>query len=96
MTFEGEAYLINPVSSYSWNFNSDGAPEITGANSKVVAQYQNPGLYFPRVTVMDTQGNAYTETAIVNILIFDGMDVLLRSKWERMKSELSSREIEGP
>lgn len=93
VTFEAEAYLPNPVASYSWDFNGDGTPEITGVNSKVVAQYQNPGLYFPRVTVTDTQGNAYTESTIVNIFSFEEMDTLLKSKWEGMKGTLSQGNI---
>ena len=95
VNFEAEAYLPNPAASYSWDFNGDGTPEITGANSKVAAQYQNPGLYFPRVTVIDTQGNAYTENTIVNIFSFEEMDALLRSKWEGMKGTLSQGDIEG-
>ena len=94
ITFEAEAYLPNPIASYSWDFNGDGAPEITGVNSKVVAQYQNPGLYFPRVTVTDTQGNAYTESTIVNIFSLEEMDALLRSKWEGMKGAMINRDVE--
>ena len=94
VTFEAEAYLPNPVASYSWDFNGDGTPEITGVNSKVVAQYQNPGLYFPRVTVTDTQGNSYAETHDCS------MSFLLRkwmpyseSKWEGMKGALGQGSI---
>jgi hypothetical protein len=93
VTFEAEAYLPNPVASYSWDFNGDGTPEITGASSKVAAQYQNPGLYFPRVTVSDGQGNTYTETTTVNVLSREEMDGLLRSKWEGMKVALGQGNI---
>jgi hypothetical protein len=95
VAFEAAAYLVNPVSSYSWDFNGDGAPEITGTESRIVAQYQYPGLYFPRVTVSDTQGNVYTEMTVVNILSREEMDALLRSKWEGMRSRLSIGNIEG-
>ena len=93
VTFEAEAYLLNPVSSYSWDFNGDGIPEITGIESTVIAQYQSPGLYFPRVTVTDNQGNTYTETTMVNVLSRDEMDALLRSKWEGMKGALGQGNI---
>jgi hypothetical protein len=95
VTFEAEAYLPNPVVRYSWDFNGDGVSEITGPNPTATAQYQHPGLYFPRVTVTDTQGNVYTESTIVHILSGEEMDALLRSKWEGMKSKLSSGDIEG-
>jgi len=95
VTFEAEAYLPYPVSSYSWDFNGDGAPEITVPDPQVIAQYQYPGLYFPRVTVTDNQGNVYTETTIVNVLSREEMDALLRSKWEGMKGALSQGDIES-
>ncbi|MCJ7782579.1 MAG: Ig-like domain-containing protein, partial [Desulfobacterales bacterium] len=93
VTFEAEAYLVNPVSSYSWDFNGDGTPEITGTEATVIAQYQLPGIYFPRVTVTDNQGNIYTETTVVHVLSREEMDALLRSKWEGMKALLSQANI---
>lgn len=93
VTFEAEAYLANPVSSYSWDFNGDGTAEITGTDAQVITQYQYPGLYFPRVTVTDTQGNAYTETTIVQVLSREEIDALLRSKWEGMKTGLFNKDI---
>jgi len=95
VTFEAGAYLVNPVSSYSWDFNGDGMPEIIGTEASITAQYQYPGLYYPRVTVTDTQGNAYTETTIVHVLSREEIDVLLRAKWEGMGSKLSIGDIEG-
>ncbi len=95
VTFEAEAYLLNPVSNYSWDFDGDGIPEITGTEATVIAQYQYPGLFFPRVAVTDTQGNIYTETTIVNVLSREEVDALLRSKWEGMRSRLLSGDIEG-
>jgi hypothetical protein len=95
VTFEAEAYLPNPVATYSWDFNGDGTPEITGTEATVIAQYQFPGIYFPRVMVTDNQGNVYTETTLVNILSREEMDALLRSKWEGMKGALIQGDIEG-
>jgi len=94
-TFEATAYLVNPVSSYFWDFNGDGTPEITGTEATVMAQYQYPGLYFPKVTVTDTQGNVYTETTLINVLSREEIDALLRAKWEGMKSALVQGNIEG-
>ena len=95
VTFEAEAYLANPVSSYSWDFNGDGVAEITGTDVQVIAQYQYPGIYFPRVTVTDNQGNTFTETTLVSILSREEMDALLRSKWEGMKIALYNKDIIG-
>jgi hypothetical protein len=59
----------------------------------VIAQFQFPGIYFPRVTVTDDQGNAYTETTLVNVLSREEMDTLLRAKWEGMKAKLFNKDI---
>ncbi len=61
---------------------------------KVTSTSSVLALYFPSVTVTDTQGNAYTETTIVNILSFEEMDALLRSKWEGMKGAMINRDVE--
>ena len=95
VTFEAEAYFTNPVSGYSWDFDGDGTSEITGTEATVIAQYQYPGLYFPRLTVTDTQGNTYSETTLVNVLSREEMDALLKSKWEGVRSALLSGDIEG-
>jgi hypothetical protein len=89
VTFEVQVSLLNPVSSCSWDFNGDGTPEIVGTEASVTAQYQYPGLYFPKVSVTDTQGNVYTETTVVHVLSREEMDALLKSRWEGMKTALS-------
>ncbi|MGQ9645159.1 MAG: Ig-like domain-containing protein [Thermodesulfobacteriota bacterium] len=93
VTFEAEAYLPNPVSGYSWDFDGDGMDEVTGPEARVAASYQSPGIYFPRVTVTDSQGNAYTEDILVNILSRQEVDILLKSKWEGMKTGLFNKDI---
>jgi hypothetical protein len=95
VTFEAKAYLANPVSSYSWDFNGDGTPEIIGTEATIIAQYQYPGLYFPRVTVTDTQRNIYMETTVVHVHSSEEMDALLKSKWGEMRTRLASGDIEG-
>ncbi len=86
---------MNPVASYSWDLNGDGTPEITGPEATVIAQYQFPGIYFPRVTVTDSQGNTYIEATMVNVLSREEMDALLRSKWDGMKVALLSGNMEA-
>ena len=93
VTFEAEAYFPNPVSGYSWDFDGDGMVEVTGPEATVAASYQSPGIYFPRVTVTDSQGNAYTEDILVNILSRQEVDILLKSKWEGMKTGLFNKDI---
>ncbi len=88
--FEAEVSIPNPVSNYTWDLNGDGTAEQTGATlSKLTANYQNVGLYFPKVTIIDNQGNTYEETAIINVLSREEMDALLKGKWTSMIDALN-------
>jgi len=94
ITFEAEALLGNPVASYSWDFDGDGVFEITGAEAKIINTYRDPGFYFPRVVVMDSQGNRYEESTLVHIVAREEVEPIFRSKWEAMKSALINGDIE--
>jgi len=94
VTFEAAAYLVHPVSSYSWDFDGDGMPEATGREPSIPAQYQDPGIYYPRVVITDNQGNTYSETTLVHVLSREEMDRLLRAKWEGMKGALLNGDME--
>lgn len=90
-TLEADASLPNPVSTYAWDTNGDGTAEQAGKDlSKITASYQAPGLYFPKVTITDSQNNVYTETTIVNVRSKDVMDAIFKRKWEGMKGALVS------
>jgi hypothetical protein len=95
VVFQAEAYLQNSVISCSWDFDGDGIPEIVGTDLQITGQYQSPGLYFPRVTLTDDQGNTFTETGMVNVLSREEMDSLLRFKWEGMKGRLLEGDVDG-
>jgi len=95
VTLEAEAYLENPVASYSWDLNGDGVAEITGVAPSVIWEYQFPGIYIPKVTITDNQGNACTETTLVHVLLGEEIDALLRSKWEGMKAALSQGDVDN-
>ena len=95
VTFEAEPSIQNPVSNYAWDLNGDGTPEQTGPTlSKLTTQYQNSGLYFPKVTITDTEGNTYEETTMINVLSKVEMDALLKGKWEGMKEALGQGKVE--
>lgn len=96
VTLEAEANISNSISNYQWDLNGDGIIDQQGGGlSKITASYQYSGLYFPKVTVTDTQGNTYTETAIVNVLSKEEMDALLKGKWEGMRGKLATGDVEG-
>jgi hypothetical protein len=93
---EVEANLSAPIAQYAWDFDGDGTAEQSGANlSTVTAQYRQPGLYFPRLTITDAQGATFSETTVVNVMSVEEMDAIFKAKWNRMTKSLSAGEIEA-
>jgi len=96
VTFEAEVSLPNSVTNYSWDFDGDGIEDINTTDPIVTGwYYQYTGGYFPTVTATDTLGNTYTATTVVYVLDRDWMDMLLKSKWEGMKTALMNGDVEG-
>lgn len=94
ITLETSTSLPSPAARYDWDFDGNGTMEQSGSDLvKVIASYQAPGLYLPSVTVTDTLGNIYKDTAVVLILSQVEMDVLLQGKWADMQTALVSGDI---
>lgn len=92
---QAETNLSAPVALYAWDFEGDGIVEQSGANlSTVTAQYSQPGLYFPRLTVTDAQGASSSATTVVNVLRREEIDALLQGKWHEMQGSLRVGNVE--
>ena len=57
--------------------------------------YATPGLYFPRVRLVDAQGGVFTATAVVHVLDRAGLEVLLQVKWSALRDALSRSDVAG-
>src|SRR5206468_201824 len=57
--------------------------------------YTQPGLYFPTATISDASGTQSTVSTVINVLAKDQMDILLKGKWNAMKTALTGNDIEG-
>jgi hypothetical protein len=57
--------------------------------------YTAEGVYYPTVTVTDSEGNTYSDTIAITVLSRDEMDALLKGKWGDMKAALAEGDIEG-
>ncbi len=88
-TVKAEANISGTITSYSWDFDGDGRPEQITSLPEMTASYQYPGLYFPTVTVKDTNENAYTATVVVNVFDKTQVDTLLKGKWNGMKGAMT-------
>jgi hypothetical protein len=58
-----------------------------------MASYEQVGLYLTKVTVTDTAGNNYKDTAIVNVVDVTQMDNIFKPIWNGMKAALNNNDI---
>jgi len=81
--------------SYQMDFEGDGIIDYTGpAFEDISFTYNSEGVYYPTISVTDDQGNAYSDTIAITVMNKTEIDTLLKEKWEGMKGELSTHNIE--
>jgi fibronectin type 3 domain-containing protein len=87
--------IPNAVSIYQIDFEGDGVVDYTGSTFEDMSHtYTTEGIYYPTVTVTDTQGNTYSDAIAIVVLNKTEIDALLKDKWEGMKEKLQSGDIE--
>jgi hypothetical protein len=78
------------------DLEGNGSIDYTGTTfENIGATYPTEGIYYPTVTVTDTQGITYSDTIAIVVLNKDQLDALLKGKWEGMKGALSQGNIGG-
>lgn len=88
--------ISNPVKSYMWDFNGSGGNQLTCySHTDVTASYQQTGLYLATVTVTDTAGNTYKDTAIVNVVDAGVMSSMFSAIWNNTKTALANNDMPG-
>jgi len=82
--------LGGPVpTTIALDLQGDGTVDFTGSSLEgQTFTYTQSGLFFPKVTVADSQGNQVTASAIVQVDDRAALDALLQAKWTGMKDAL--------
>lgn len=90
ITFSIDTNISNPIASYKIDFEGDSVTDQeTTAPNNVNNTYDTPGIYYPIVSVTDSQGNTYTANIVVNVFSREEMDTLLKGKWGGVKGALA-------
>jgi len=91
VTFTTDEALPYPIVSYQLDADGNGVTDVESQTSPELSYaYANPGLYFPTLTAIDSEGNQLTATTMVNVLDQSVVDGLLRGKWTVMVGALSN------
>jgi len=76
----------------------DGNGTIDFAGPSLVGQtfiYAQPGVYFPKTTITDAQGNQFSATTVVQVFDGTAFATFLRSKWTAFRDALGRNDIDG-
>ena len=95
-TLDSTTHFDQSIAKYRWDFDGDGFTDAEGDTlSTVTPTYDKPGLYLPRLTVEDSQGNRFSDQIGVVVVTREEIDRLLTKQWSDMKSRLADRDVEG-
>jgi hypothetical protein len=93
--FMATAEMPEIVTTYQIDFEGDGIIDYEGSTFDNISHtYTSEGIYFPKLTVTDSQGNAYADSVDIVILSKTAVDTVLKAKWEGMKAALMAGNIE--
>lgn len=93
--FSVSTSIPNSVSTYQIDYEGDSIIDYTGTTFDNISHtYTTEGIFYPTVTVTDTQNNAYSDTIAIVVLSTTQLDALLRVKWEAMKTALANQDVE--
>jgi hypothetical protein len=93
--FSVSTELPSPAANYQFDFEGDGIIDYTGETFESINYtYTTEGIFYPMVTITDSEGNIYSDTIAVTVLNKAEIDTLLKSKWEGMKEALAKGDIE--
>ncbi|MCK7478870.1 MAG: carboxypeptidase-like regulatory domain-containing protein [Candidatus Moduliflexus flocculans] len=70
------------------DFEGDGLADYRGPLiDNILHSFDGAGVFFPTITITDSQGNQYSDTLAVVVLTKAELDAVLKGKWDGMKRE---------
>lgn len=80
--------LVTPAAGYHWNVTGATEPDVT-------VRFEQPGLYFPTVSVTDADGVRHEATAVVQVFDPQRLGPKLLAKWSAMRAALQGGRIDA-
>ena len=93
--FDIDVNFNNETSDIKIDFEGDGVIDLeTTTIEGITNTYYSVGLYYPVITVVDSNGNQYHATTVLNVLDVQQMDALFKSIWTGLKDKLAEGNAE--
>jgi hypothetical protein len=94
--FAVDAPLEDPILDIQWDLDGDGAADGGAPGAAEASKtYPFPGLYFPSVTVIDSKGNRFTSSSVVNVMDPGSLEGLIQGKLNEVRRALMEGEGES-
>jgi hypothetical protein len=78
------------------DFDGDGQTDFDGPTlDGRTFTYSTPGMFFPKVRVVDAQGAVFTATGLVQVLDPAALETLLQARWSGLRDALSRGDVPG-
>lgn len=78
------------------DFDGDGQTDFDGPTlDGRTFTYSTPGMFFPRVRVVDAQGTVFTATGLVQVLDPAALETLLQARWSGLRDALNRGDVPG-
>jgi hypothetical protein len=76
------------------DFDGDGQTDFDGPTlDGQTFTYSAPGLFYPKVRVVDDQGVVFTATGLVQVLDPAALETLLQARWNGLRDALSRADV---
>jgi hypothetical protein len=88
--------VLNPIESSSvvLDANGDGAPDFSGTTLGIQSYtFTQPGLYTPKVSIIDINGQSYQAQGIVQVYDRTALDARLQAVWTGFKDALRAGNV---
>ncbi len=93
--FSGRTEMPSPGSSYQIDLDGDGVIDYSGTSFDDISYtYTTEGVFYPTITVVDSQGNAWSDTIAITVLKRAEIEAVLKGKWEGIKGALAKGDTE--
>ena len=87
--------IQQPVTQIQWDHQGDGTIDAQGLDLvEQTVMYSQPGIYLPRVVVIDDGGNTFVATAVILVEDAIAFEAMLNAQWSGMMDALAQGDIE--
>jgi len=94
--FTASTEIQNAVASYRIDYDGNGIDDYTGSTFTAVSHtYSSPGIYYAKLTTLDSTDTAYTDTIAIVVLNGNALDSMFRDIWSAFKGKLMSQDVAG-